>query len=591
MLKKSLILPTLVSFSISMLFPLTSFAAFIDTPKEHPQLKAIEALKKVGIIQGYGDGTFLPDKPITKVAFLKMLFRSAGYNPPTPGNYTTGYNDVPTDSWFAPYVKKALELKLISSAKLFYPEKHVSKLEALRLTFAVKGIPTPYEENVSPEDLFLDIDTNSPFAYLAAAAKRNGIVSSTNPKIFGGYSPLTRAQAAELIYQTTFFEEDTRYNNHESDNATDSNVPFYINFHEMDETSAQFFQNPTFPILLDVWAKVHTEYYDKEELNTDELMYGAIEGIMNKLEDKYTVFESPAGAEALSNFLNGELDGIGVQIQLIDKQLVILRTMGGSPAQKAGLLNGDIITHIDQKDIHNLSLEEILTLLRGKEGTLVEISILRKGIPQILNVERQKIIFNSVESKLINNKIGYIYINQFIPNTVEDFERELQKLLVASPKGFIIDVRGNPGGYMNGAIDILNHFILKGKNLVSTRTTDGSTSNFISNGLGELENYPVMVLVDNQTASAAEILAAALQEHGIAKLVGTKTFGKGSVQKLYSYPDTSLLKISIAHWLTPDGKDIHNQGLTPDITVERTKDEILSGYDPQLERAILELQK
>lgn len=589
MLKKSFTSKILVSFSISMLFPLVSFAAFSDTTESHPQFKAIETLQREGIVQGYSDGTFTPDKPITKAAFFKMLFQSVGYKPSTPGTYLTGYSDVPADSWFAPYIKKALELKLIPPGRTFSPEKYLSKLEALRLTFAVKGIPTPYETNLNPEDLFLDVDPHSPFAYLAAAAKRNGIISTENPEIFRAFSILTRAEAAELIYQTTFFENDTE---HSEENFTeDSSVPFYINFDEMDETSAKFFQNPKFPILLDVWAKMHSEYYDKDKLNTEELMYGAIEGIISKIEDKYTVFESPTGAEALSNFLNGELNGIGVQIQLIDKQLVIVRTMEGSPAQKTGLLPGDIITHIDEKDIQNLSLEEILNLLRGKEGTLVEISILRQNAPQKLKVERQKLVFNSVESKMINNQIGYMYINQFIPTTLDDFERELEELLAYSPKAFILDLRGNPGGYINSATDILNHFIPEGKTLVSTKMTDGNISHFISKGPGELEKYPVIVLVDNQTASAAEIMAAALQEHGNAKLVGTKTFGKGSVQKLYSYPDTSLLKISIAHWLTPNGKDIHNQGLTPDISVERTKDDVLSGKDPQLERAILELQK
>ncbi len=585
--------------------PAAALAAYKDVPVSHPQLKAIETLKLEKIMEGFKDGTFKPDKPITRGDFLKTVFNDVGFKPAEKSPRTdfpiTGFKDIAPQSELAGYIKKALELGIITPPALkenFDPSNPISKLEAVKLAFAIEGISTPYYSDIAPQDLFDDVKATSSFAYIVRAAKKFGIVSSKNPNLFSPFRKITRGDAAEIIFESQLI----RQGQSADPGATETGEPELkitvtpsdttsSSISGLDELSAKLINNPKFPILLDIWKKAYTDFYYNHNFTESDLVYGAVEGMVEKMKDKYTVFQEPLQASELNDYLTGELEGIGIKVQQLDNQFIIINPLPNTPAERAGLLPGDIIIQVDGKGVSEKTLEELLKMIKGPVGSHVKITVLRKSLNFDFDVERQKISINSVTSKLVNSNIGYVAISQFISGTEKEFVKQVNALLAQSAKGFIIDVRGNPGGYLDSANKILGHFVEPGKTVVSTKTTNGDITVFTSNGKAELAKFPVVILMNGDTASAAEILAGAIQDYQLGKLVGEKSFGKGSVQKLYSYPEGSILKMSIAHWLTPLGRDIHGISLIPDIQISRTKENIVNGEDPQLDRAIAEVQK
>ncbi len=565
--------------------PNLSLAFFSDVPAEHPQYEAIKTLADENIIQGYGDGTFKPDSYINKIEFLKLAFSDLGYKPSNKP-VKSDFKDVPANSWFAPYVQKALELGVIryskSNQKLL-PKSRLTKIEAIKMAFGIEGIPTPFYTNIKQEDLFDDVKNDAWYSYLAKAAKDNGIISSKNPNQFYPEKIITRAEAAEIIYQSRL----TRTIEDKGASLTITMQPSPIE--GIDEVTSDLLNNPKFSILLDVWKKANTDFYYKNELQKDDLIYGAITGLVDKLGDKFTTFQEPLKAKELTNFLQGEFEGIGTSLDVVDNKIVILNPFTDSPAEKAGLKSGDEIIKINNQAIDKLTLESVLNLIKGPKGTSVHLTINRNGQTYDFDIIRAKINLTSVSSKIVNTNIAYIKIQQFLNSTHQEFTNAVNTLSSSNPKGFIIDLRGNPGGYLDSAIEISGHFIAEGKPVTFTKTAQNELQKYNSTQKGELAKYPTVVLIDESTASAAEIFAGALQDYKLAKLIGTKSYGKGSVQEIYNYADTSTLKISIAHWLTPLQRDVHGFGLIPDILVENTKENLTQNIDVQLNRAISEL--
>lgn len=557
-----------------------TFAKFTDVPESYSQIKAIENLQLRNIVTGYPDGTFRPDKLITKGEFLKMVFTDLGYKP-SPKLYPTPCTDIPAGSWLAPYVKKSLDMNLAScsaQSPLFDPQKALTRIQTVKIAFSLEGISAPYYTDIDPTDLFSDVNPGSPDAYLARAAKKYGIISSKSPDLFTPHRLMTRGDAAEMIYQL----EQVR----ENPSGSVISAPNEENFTGIDDITAQFINNPKFPILLDVWGKVLTDFYNRPSINKDELVYGAIKGMVNTLGDQYTIFEEPSEALGLTQYLQGEFEGIGAIIDLVDKKLVIMKTLPDSPAEKANLKTGDVIQEIDNKPIDNLTINQILDMIHGTSGTTIHLTILRGNQTLELDLVRAKITISSVTGKIVSGNIGYIIISEFTSASDTEFDTVLKLLQTQSPKGYIIDLRDNPGGYLDAAVNILGHFVTEGKVVVSTKSADNVTDDYKSAGSGELSKLPAVVLINNNTASAAEILAGAIQDYKIGQLVGTKSFGKGSVQEIRNYPDNSLLKISIAHWLTPLNRDINEVGLTPDVTADLQQQDLFNGKDTQLDKAI-----
>lgn len=572
---------SIIAIFLSLVVFTQAYADFKDVPVTNQQAEAINTLFREGIIKGYPDGTFKPQKLITKAEFLKMVFAKVGFKP-APRSFNTGFKDIPGDSWIAGYIQKGLDLGVVKRDKdIFEPNRAVSRSEALRVSFPIIGISAPYYTDLAPEDLFKDTVPQAPYAYLIFAAKQSGILLNDQSENFYPNRLLTRGDAAELIFKIEKFQRGELIEGEEIPQVTVS-FPGYN-----DAQTAELLNNPKFRILLDVWKRINTDYYYKDKLDKDKMLYGAIKGLIENAGDKYTEFEDPLEANQLASFLSGEFEGIGILSDELNKQLVITQVLPNSPAEKSGLKSSDIIKKIDGKDVTTITIIEALNLIRGVSGTNVKLEIERSGSTMEFIVTRSKIELASISSKVVNGNIGYISIGQFTNMTYSQFSQAVLELQKQQVKGFIIDLRNNPGGYVDSAQSILSRFVEKEKLLFSIASIDGKKEEYKSNGPGDLAKYPVAILINGGSASSAEILAGSLQDFKLATLIGEKSFGKGSVQAIINYTDESLLKITIAHWMTPLGRDINGISLTPDITITNSDTELQAGIDSQLKKAII----
>jgi carboxyl-terminal processing protease len=325
---------------------------------------------------------------------------------------------------------------------------------------------------------------------------------------------------------------------------------------------------------------------------------GAIAGMVASLGDPYTVYLDKKANQQLADQLKGKLSGIGIEVGMKNNHLTVIAPIEGTPAAKAGLKPGDIIAGIDGQDTSNMTVDDAVTKIRGQKDTSVKLTIVRAGAqPQELTIMRDDITVPSVTSKMQPGNIGYIKISEFGQTTATDVQNAVATLKGQGAKAVVIDVRGNPGGYLDGAIQISSQFMSNGT-VVEERSRTGENKKFSALAGGQMTDIPVIMLVDGGSASASEIMAGALHDNNRATLVGEKTFGKGSVQEIICLSGLSLssnctddaLKVTVAHWYTPNGVNISKEGIKPDVEVKITQDDINAGRDPQLAKA-LELAK
>lgn len=571
----------LLILAILTLSPTLVSAKFTDVPTNLKQYDAISALENEGVIKGYNDGTYRPNQLVTRAELLKMTFNHIGFEP-TAQETDTKLIDVPKDSWIAPYVKKALELGAVNynpDVPKFFPDQPISKIEALKMVLPLEGVPTPYFYDPS-ETGFKDVRATDNFSYLVRAAQNAGIFSGKTGSSFYPFKNLTRADAAYLLYQTENYD----YSSNQSIPVENDNL-----VNQLNEAEKDLINNPKFPIFVSVWNKINSQYVDPEKVDKNELLYGAVDGMVQTLNDEYSIFEKPTKATILKDTLSGSFEGVGLVLDNINKSIVVTSVLKNSPAQEGGIKTGDTITKIDGKDIANLKIDEVISLIKGAAGTKVSLTISRDNQTLQFNLTRRKLTLESVvlpTSKVtVPSNLGYIKIQQFSANTGNEFAKLLTETLSKKPKGLILDLRNNPGGYLDTAYQVMEHFITKGQILASIKI-NGQFMEEKSSGPADATNLPLIVLVNANTASAAEVLAGAIQDYKLGKLVGEKTYGKGTVQEITNYSDGSLFKQTIAHWLTPLKRSIDKTGLIPDITVTITKDDLVNNNDPQLQKAI-----
>lgn len=325
---------------------------------------------------------------------------------------------------------------------------------------------------------------------------------------------------------------------------------------------------------------------------------GAIAGMVASLGDPYTVYLDKKANQQLADQLKGKLSGIGIEVGLKNNHLTVISPIEGTPAAKAGLKAGDIIGAIDGQDTSNMSIDDAVSKIRGQKDTSVKLTIVRAGEqPQELTITRADIVIPSVVSKMEPGNIGYIKISTFGQDTAADVQKAITNLKSQGAKAVIVDVRGNPGGYLDGAVQISSQFMSSGT-VVEERSRTGQNKKLSAQPGGQMTDIPVIMLVDGGSASASEIMAGALHDNNRAILVGEKTFGKGSVQEIICLSGISFssncpedaLKVTVAHWYTPNGVNISKEGIKPDVEVPITKEQVSAGLDPQLQKA-LELAK
>jgi carboxyl-terminal processing protease len=335
-----------------------------------------------------------------------------------------------------------------------------------------------------------------------------------------------------------------------------------------------------------VWNIVKTKYL-RQPTSDVNMFYGSIAGMVAALGDPYSVFFEPQTAKEFSDDLAGTLEGIGAEIGIKNNIITIISPLSDSPAEAAGLQAGDKILAIDDADTAGMSVEYAVKLIRGKAGTKVTLTIARDGMEKTkkYTITRAKIVVKSVQWRILPENIAYLKINQFSEDTAIEFDRAVKSVVGKQPKGLIVDLRGNPGGYLDAAVKIAGDWIKEGV-IVYEKYTDNLRDEYRANGLARLKDMPTIILVNRGSASASEILSGALQDYGLAKVLGEKTFGKGSVQDYETFEDGSALKLTIAEWLTPKGRSIEKEGITPDIQVQLTEEDYNQGKDPQMEKAI-----
>lgn len=347
-----------------------------------------------------------------------------------------------------------------------------------------------------------------------------------------------------------------------------------------------------------VWGIINDKYVEATTTDTQKRIWGAIAGLASSQGDPYTVFFPPEESKSFKSDISGNFEGVGMEIAIKDKFLTVVTPIKNSPAEKAGVKAGDKIIKIDDKVVADQPVDQAVKLIRGARGTKVKIVFMREGVtgPIEKSIVRDVIDIPTIETE-VKSDIFIIKLFSFTSQSPNLFRDALREFLQSGKNKLIIDLRGNPGGYLDAAWDIASWFLPAGKVIV-TEDFGGKGENrvFRSKGYDVMNTYftggyKVVVLVDGGSASAAEILAGALQEQGVAKLVGTKTFGKGSVQELIEITPETSLKVTVARWLTPSGHNLSHDGLNPDFVVPVTPKDIETKNDVQTQKAIEILTK
>ncbi len=335
------------------------------------------------------------------------------------------------------------------------------------------------------------------------------------------------------------------------------------------------------------WDLLHKEYVDQPIDNT-QLMQGAIKGMLDSLGDPHTSYMDPKLFQQEMTDLSGQqYEGIGAWVDSTGDYLKIVSPMPNSPAQKAGLKSGDVVIAVDKVDMTGTPGDTVLKKVLGQAGTDVTLTI-RRGTqdPFDVKITRAKIDVPQVEWRMEANNVAYVHLFIYGDQTADELHKALSELLPKKPAGLVLDLRNNGGGYLDAAINVLSEFVPKDQVVMLEEYGTGATTKYTSRG-GSAQGIPIVVLINEGTASASEITAGALQDLGLARLVGVKSYGKGSVQQVTTLPNNQGgLRITVAHWLTPNGRQINGKGLDPDVEVKLTQADIDAGKDPQLQKAI-----
>jgi carboxyl-terminal processing protease len=409
-----------------------------------------------------------------------------------------------------------------------------------------------------------------------------GTLATRNQTPLPAEQVLTSAPASTLVTESdTATGEDAEEEANDNPDTTDELPPAnVIDSNNFDDYSAP---------LLEAWDLVH-EYFVNQPVDNEEIIQGAIRGMMEALDDSYTMYLSPAQLSQLTIRQEGTYEGIGAWVDTSLDYLVIISPMVGSPAEAAGLEAGDVVIAIDGEDMTGVMPDIALLEILGPAGSTVTLTVTREGVeePIDISIERAEITVPSLESSIIEDDIAYIQLYQFGEDTSADFVNALEELLAQQPAGLILDLRGNGGGFLYTAVSILSQFIEKDTPIIYQVYGNETEEVWETIAGGLAIDIPMVVLIDGGSASASEITAGALQDLERATLVGTTSYGKGSVHYVLPLEDEQgAVQITIARWLTPNRRYIHEVGIEPDVIVEF--DETLyeeDGTDNQLEKAI-----
>jgi len=353
-------------------------------------------------------------------------------------------------------------------------------------------------------------------------------------------------------------------------------------------------QDIDFSLFWDVWDRLERNYLNKEDINPAQMVFGAIQGMVASLDDPYTVFLKPPENKEVKEDLNGAFEGVGIQLGYKDDQLAVIAPLKGTPADKAGVKAGDLILKIEEEATVGLSLDEAVERIRGPKGSKVKLTLLHSGEKDSYEVEivRDTIIVLSVEVDFLssnNQTIAHLKLMKFGDRTADEWEKAVNQILDHQPQvdGVILDLRNNPGGYLTGSVFIASEFLSSGI-IVQQEQANGFKETYSVDRQGQLLSQPLVILINEGSASASEIVAGSLRDYQRAEIVGTKSFGKGTIQEAEDLPGGAGLHITTARWLLPSGESVDEIGLKPDIEI---KDNPETETDEELDKAVETLLK
>ncbi len=363
--------------------------------------------------------------------------------------------------------------------------------------------------------------------------------------------------------------------------------------------SAQAADEPSeFAVFWEAWDIVLDHFVDQDKIDFTQMTYGAIEGMLSTLGDEgHTTFLSPESVEYHQSSLEGAFEGIGAYVSMDDGRVTIVAPIDGSPAEAAGILAGDVVTAVDGQDVDGMSLNAVIDLIRGPANTEVTLSVIHPEATESeeIVVVRQKIELESVRWSMVpDTTIAYVEVSQFAEDTGQELENALQEINSTrvdgeAVSGLILDLRNNPGGYLREAIRVGSQFLPNGATILIESDAEKNTSVYRSRGWGYARDVPMVVLINEGTASAGEITAGAIKENGRGILIGETTFGTGTVLNQFNLSDGSAILLGVTNWLTPDGNLIKGQGVVPDVVVEQTASTLLMGARALHETSLDEL--
>lgn len=361
----------------------------------------------------------------------------------------------------------------------------------------------------------------------------------------------------------------------------------FLNKDNFQTQNASLPENLDYSSIDEVYSALKQNY--DGELKLEDLINGLKKGLANSTGNPYTEYLTDDEASDFDSELNGEFSGIGAELSKENNQIVVVAPISGFPADKAGLRPKDAIIAIDDESTYNMSVTDAVKKIRGEPGTKVVLTISRGEQTKDYEIIREDIVIPSVEYKVIDNKIGYIKISRFADDTAELAKKAANELKQQNVKGVVLDLRGNPGGLLDASVAVASQWLDAGDQVVVEKRGSEVIKTHLASGENPLKGVPTVVLIDEGSASASEILAGALKDNQAASLVGTDSYGKGSVQQLIPLNNGGVIKITIARWYTPNGRNIDKEGIAPDKKIDRSISDIKNDKDPQLDAALKQL--
>lgn len=561
------------TLAASLLSPSIASASFRDVPAAAPHAHAISVLEQMGVVSGHADGTFRPASGVTRAEYLKMLFGSVNRST-SPNEFfddtesSLPFTDVPAGSWMEPYIRIAYSRQVVkgTAETTFSPNRGVTLYEATRMLVLLE-----FSSSASISTHLVPDDEAEAKTRLSAWLSAGNLADPTRFD-----RALSRGEVAELLFRWMVLKKTdaTRYD--VSLNSQITIVPFAVSTKDTEAMKQ----------LRETLDLIESNYLNPGELHSGA-MESAIMGLVDGLGDPHSSFYGELDASQFLNMVAGTEVGIGVFLSVERDAFLIVRVLAGSPADAAGLKAGDRIVGIDGRVVSDDPLATYAYFANlNTAGQLVSLDVLRaSGGRDQLRIALAVVTQPSVEFSDLGQGLLGIRIWEFGPTSGVEFERALLQTDIASVKGILLELRGNPGGLISTVADVTKHFLPSGAAIAIIESPKGETS-LTADTQGRLYDIPLVVLVDGGSASAAEILAASVRENDKAALVGEQTYGKGTVQSLIPVGGKSLLRLTVAKWLTPTGKSVNNVGLTPNSIIESGWDQGPNSKDLQWEAAM-----